>query len=425
MPVQIVPAQALGVRKPASRPKAEKPAPPKPEPAAEEPPAPEPPKPEPKPRQAERPEPKPVRRGRAGAPRQAGQETREAEAGRSREPPDRRRPATGKAGRPASRRLRGGTGNNPPAPRPGGTNGEAGRRGGSRRHSLGTSAFGSQIAGLDNPDFKFGYYIDQLLAAIDSKWVRPPLGNEVKATISFRIQRTAAHRARGRPVLGLQFLRSRGAARGPERVPLSAPAAGVPPRLPGSQPDRPLTDRSDMKPRFAISDRSCFVPAPRRAGALAAQQRPRRSRRQSCSPAQPAGEPGHAGARPRRAVRKIKLAFPAFRSLGQLTGAAAARSHELEADGAARPRRLRLLRDPGSGRALRAARSPATCRRTSRPTARPATRCCCSATCGPRGTSWSSRGGCSTSAAARRCSPSATAAPSRSAGGWPTPSPTR
>jgi periplasmic protein TonB len=152
VPVQIIPAQALGVRRPAPRPKADKPAPPKPEPAEEpEPPAPEPPKPKPKP-EPERPTPKPAK-----------------------EKP-----------RPAAT----GTGNNPAGTAPqGDANGEAGRRGAPTGNPLGTTAFGSQIAGLDNPDFKFGYYIDQLLSAIDSKWVRPPLGNDVKAVISFRIQR--------------------------------------------------------------------------------------------------------------------------------------------------------------------------------------------------------------------------------------------
>jgi TonB family protein len=83
-----------------------------------------------------------------------------------------------------------GSGSNPAGTAPkGDANGEAGRRGAPTGSALGTTAFGSQIAGLDNPDFKFGYYIDQLLSAIDSKWVRPPLGNDVKAVISFRIQK--------------------------------------------------------------------------------------------------------------------------------------------------------------------------------------------------------------------------------------------
>ncbi|HSU84144.1 MAG TPA: TonB family protein [Thermoanaerobaculia bacterium] len=173
VPVQIIPAQALGVRHPAPRPKTEKPAPPKPEPAAEEPepPAPEPPKPKPKP-EPERPAPKPVKEEAPTLP----------------EKPDKKKPEKPKPEKP--RPASTATGNNPAGTaQQGDANGEAGRRGAPTGNPLGTTAFGSQIAGLDNPDFKFGYYIDQLLSAIDSKWVRPPLGNDVKAVISFRIQR--------------------------------------------------------------------------------------------------------------------------------------------------------------------------------------------------------------------------------------------
>jgi len=166
VPVQIIPAQALGVRHPAPRPKVEQPVPPKPEPAAEpEPPAPEPPKPKP-------PTPKPAKEEVPALP----------------EKPDKKKPEKPKPEPP--RPAATGTGHNPAGTAPHGeANGEAGRKGAPTGNPLGTTAFGSQIAGLDNPDFKFGYYIDQLLSAIDSKWVRPPLGNDVKAIISFRIQR--------------------------------------------------------------------------------------------------------------------------------------------------------------------------------------------------------------------------------------------
>lgn len=169
VPVQIIPAQALGVRHPAPRPKAEKPAPPKPEPAEEPEPAPEPPSPKPEP---ERPAPKPVKEEVPSLP----------------EKPDKKKPEKPKPEKP--RPATAGTGNIPAGTaQQGEANGEAGRKGAPTGNPLGTTAFGSQIAGLDNPDFKFGYYIDQLLSAIDSKWVRPPLGNDVKAIISFRIQK--------------------------------------------------------------------------------------------------------------------------------------------------------------------------------------------------------------------------------------------
>jgi protein TonB len=142
VPVQIVPAQALGVRRPASRPKAAKPAP--------EPARPEPEKPAVKPPPEEEPVLPP-------------------------EKPEKRKPEPQPPAEPAA-----------PQPTP---EGEAVRRGSPTGSPLGTSAFGSEIAGLDNPDFKFGYYIDQLLSAIDAKWARPPLGDGVRAVISFRIER--------------------------------------------------------------------------------------------------------------------------------------------------------------------------------------------------------------------------------------------
>jgi TonB family protein len=189
VPVQIVPAQALGVRKPASRPKAEKPVPPKPEPAEEEPepPAPEPPKPKPEPK-PEPPAPKPVREDVPVLPDKPVRKPEKPKPAATSDLPKPEAPVTRKPlPKPPTTA---GTGNNPAGTAPkGDDNGEAGRRGAPGANPLGTSSFGSQIAGLDNPDFKFGYYIDQLLGAIDSKWVRPPLGNEVKATISFRIQR--------------------------------------------------------------------------------------------------------------------------------------------------------------------------------------------------------------------------------------------
>lgn len=50
-------------------------------------------------------------------------------------------------------------------------------------------ALGAAVAGLDNPSFTYGYYLDQMLAQIQREWVRPPLGSGVEALVSFRIQR--------------------------------------------------------------------------------------------------------------------------------------------------------------------------------------------------------------------------------------------
>jgi protein TonB len=153
VPVQIIPAQALGVRRPASRPKAEKPKPPQPEPARPEP---------------EKPAATPPREDVPVLPPERPQKARPEPA-----PPAQSGTATNPAGIAAQ----------------GTPDGEAGRRGSAEGSPLGTSAFGSAIAGLDNPDFRFGYYLDQLLSAIDAKWTRPPLGDGVEAVISFRIER--------------------------------------------------------------------------------------------------------------------------------------------------------------------------------------------------------------------------------------------
>jgi len=61
------------------------------------------------------------------------------------------------------------------------------RQGSATGSSLGTSVFGAAVGGLDNPDFVYGYYVDQMLAMIGAQWRRPPLGAEIEAVIHFRI----------------------------------------------------------------------------------------------------------------------------------------------------------------------------------------------------------------------------------------------
>jgi periplasmic protein TonB len=179
VPVQIIPAAALGVRRPASRPKAETPAPPAPEPS------PEPPRPEPE-KIAAKPQddvpvlpektPKKPEKTPAPASTQASPSTKPGT-----KPPEKT---------PVKPPAPGGMGSNPAGTAAQGTpDGEAGRRGSPTGNPVGTTSFGSEIAGFDNPDFKFAYYVDQLLSAIDAKWMRPPLGDSVRCTISFRIQR--------------------------------------------------------------------------------------------------------------------------------------------------------------------------------------------------------------------------------------------
>ncbi|MEO8197127.1 MAG: energy transducer TonB [Thermoanaerobaculia bacterium] len=60
---------------------------------------------------------------------------------------------------------------------------------GSERGSASALALGAAVAGLDNPDFVYGYYVDQMLAMIQRNWVRPMVGSGVEATVHYRIQR--------------------------------------------------------------------------------------------------------------------------------------------------------------------------------------------------------------------------------------------
>jgi protein TonB len=155
IPVEIVPAQALGVRQPATRKREDAPAPVREPPRPEPSPAPEPPRPEAPVLPDKKPESKPDPRPPQPESRTGGQSTaRPPQPAADREEP-----------------------------------GEPGRLGAPTGNPLGTSAFGSEVAGLDHPDFTYGYYIDQLLSAIDARWERPTLGGEVRAVVSFRIAR--------------------------------------------------------------------------------------------------------------------------------------------------------------------------------------------------------------------------------------------
>lgn len=51
------------------------------------------------------------------------------------------------------------------------------------------SAFGAAVAGLENPDFVYGYYIDQMLGMIQSHWLRPAIGGGVEVVVHYRIRR--------------------------------------------------------------------------------------------------------------------------------------------------------------------------------------------------------------------------------------------
>jgi len=124
--VQIVPAAKLGVEKPKPKPVEPKPAP-KPEPK------PEPVKPSPK----------------AAVPA-----------------PVKPKPAAKKP---------------PPAPQP--------EEQGTPTGNAAGLSLGGATATLDNPDFTYGYYVDQMLSQISRNWTRPPVGSGVEALIHYRILR--------------------------------------------------------------------------------------------------------------------------------------------------------------------------------------------------------------------------------------------
>jgi len=142
--VQIVPAARLGVERP--------------RPSTPPPPAPEPPKAEPKPAPPEiaPPPDTPTLREPAAA-----------------------KPAPKASPAPAATK---------PAPQPAVPAVEPEVQG-SERGSTNALALGAAVAGLDNPDFVYGYYVDQMLSMIQRNWVRPMVGSGVEATVHYRIQR--------------------------------------------------------------------------------------------------------------------------------------------------------------------------------------------------------------------------------------------
>jgi periplasmic protein TonB len=64
-------------------------------------------------------------------------------------------------------------------------------------------ALGAPVARLDNPDFVYGYYVDQMLALISRNWVRPPVGGGIEAWVHYRI-------ARDGTISGIEIIRSSG-----------------------------------------------------------------------------------------------------------------------------------------------------------------------------------------------------------------------
>jgi TonB family protein len=204
VPVTLLPAQALGVERPRARPRPPAPVPAAPAPpaAAEPPPQSKPaPRAESKPPERREPEheipPEVERRPALHNVQEQSLPRPERSKPPERQPPSPRDSGRGSAAqRAAGKRMPERAAS--PSPGPAGPGGladvgkgeEVGRRGSASGNPLGSSAFGSSIAGLEDPDFGYGYYIDRLLQLIDANWTRPPVGGEVRTVVFFRIQKS-------------------------------------------------------------------------------------------------------------------------------------------------------------------------------------------------------------------------------------------
>ena len=167
--VNIVPVQALGVPEPE----------PQPEPVEET--RPEPPRPAPAP------EPEPARKPSPTAPKSEERPKRSA----------------------------------PEQPKP------QQRRGSPLGSDIASSPFGASGVGLDNPDFTYGYYVDQMVSMIGNAWVRPRVVGRIEAIVYFRI-------ARDGTVTDLKLLTSSGNRAFDEATVRAVSAAAPLPPLPAS-----------------------------------------------------------------------------------------------------------------------------------------------------------------------------------------------
>jgi TonB family protein len=203
VPVTVIPAQALGVERPLARPNPPEPKPAAPEaapppPAAKPAPEPEPEPPRPTPKAKPVPEEREPPVDRRPALPDPEEKPKPREEPRRPEPV---KPATAeKSGKGADKGKKPADARPQPATPsqghagPGGVAAvgkgeEIGRRGSAAGNPLGTSGLGSQIAGVEDPEFGYGYYLDRLLQLIDANWTRPPMGSGVKATLHFRIRK--------------------------------------------------------------------------------------------------------------------------------------------------------------------------------------------------------------------------------------------
>lgn len=149
LPVTLLPLPAKGVAKPAA------------------------PKPTPKPAEPEQPKPEPVQEPPKPAPEPAP----------TAPPPEQPRPKPESAP-PAPKPIE----TPPPADTPT-TDGLPGRAGAPTGRADSAFVEGAAVAGLDNPDFRYAYYVDRMASMIRGQWTRPAVGSGIEVLIHFIIER--------------------------------------------------------------------------------------------------------------------------------------------------------------------------------------------------------------------------------------------
>lgn len=163
LPVTLLPPPAQGVRNPA-------PARPTPKPAEPATPQPEPPQPEPP--KAEAPKPAAADQPPALTPPKPSP---------TKTPPAAPTPAPASAANDAAE-----------DPRRTGT--VPGRLGSPNGRPDSAFTEGAAVAGLDNPDFRYAYYVDRMAAMIRGQWTRPPVGSGIEVAIHFIVERNGSVR---------------------------------------------------------------------------------------------------------------------------------------------------------------------------------------------------------------------------------------
>ena len=300
------------------------------------------------------------------------------------------------------------------------TGGELSRRQGSPTgSSTGTSAFGGASVSFADQNFTYGYYIDQMLSMIHAAvgLARPGRRGRGGGLLPHPPRRHD-HRPAGRRLLRLQRLRPGRPAGRPAGGAVSPPAGQLPAGLAGGQTDSSIveTTRCSRAPTSRPAAALCCLLAALASPSRAAAEPQARTTRQpdivvTLSGAQrAAGAPGDSRA-PAPAARPAAEGAAAAREIESTLRADLDSSRIFVIQGAAELAVLELTGDDARDRELyRSLGNEVVLLHGPR---------------SRRATGWSSKGGCSTWRAARRCSASATAASCRSPGASPTRWPTR